>query len=433
MATMTSCPCRKAELLFPYFCEWRAANATTFTAFKSIRACNNLVSDFEAISSPFRWLSIQLPRWLAGNQSLQRTNCRFAALTCNNLQVWLQVPFDCGFSFSPQPFGLRHTDPLQRLNMSLRQYGPLLDDHDIATMLQYVQIEEEMEQAGSSQPNPYLSQTTVADSSSASHQQPSKECPICLTAVSLDQSFTPASCGHVFCRQCITTYLAKIAKETKKFPIPCPSCNVEIDTDRCLALISPSPQIYQALQTFILEKQHVSCLRYCANPLCSAPFDFVPSPSLKGNPLEFRVQCPLCRTAACVKCKVEWHQGKTCSQYTSDVSRSGISNLARENNWQQCPRCSTVIDRRKGDCYYVQCTCGCAFCHKCGVAYKDEVATPRNSHGTPACSCGLFETDNTRGAQAPPAGARMGAALPGQQNAQEKRGEDLCEGCCATQ
>lgn len=323
-------------------------------------------------------------------------------------------------------------NPLDKLDMSSHENGPMLDDHDIATMLQYIQIEE-VEQIFSPQPDPHLFEASTAVSSSSSHQQPSQECPICLTVVSQRQAFTPASCGHVFCRQCVTTYLTKIAKETKKFPILCPSCSVEVDINRCLALVSPFPRTYQALQTFVLERQHVRCLRYCANPLCSAPFDFELPPSVDGNPSEFRVHCPLCRTSTCVKCKVKWHQGKTCSEYTSEVSQSGISNLARENNWQQCPKCSNMIDRRRGDCYFVQCTCGCAFCHRCGTAYQDVVATPRNSHGTPACSCGLFETDASRGAQPPPARAMWGAPVPRQQNPQQENKEEGCDDCCATQ
>lgn len=304
--------------------------------------------------------------------------------------------------------------------MSVQDFGPYLDDDDIAAILEYDNCRVEAE------PPPSLP------------VEQNQECPICFCDIPAEERFIPAQCDHAVCKGCMTAYLVAVAKETKRYPISCPCCSVQVEYDRCLALVAPQEDVHEALQNLILEKRYIDCIRYCANPQCSAPFDFVSSPFVVGRIDEFKVHCPLCKQHTCVKCKVPWHADTPCSEQTTDAVQSGVSVLAKKKKWQACPKCANVIDRPKSDCYFVNCTCGCSFCHNCGLAYKSVLPTSSNCHGTPACSCGLFTPEVLERIRQPPQPRAMGAPPAQQQNAAARNNgndyQNACvEACCATQ
>lgn len=148
------------------------------------------------------------------------------------------------------------------------------------------------------------------------------------------------------------------------------------------------------LERLVLEKAHFSRIRYCADEKCAMPFDWVEEEDtsnilLKGE--EFKVVCPMCETATCVQCRVKWHEGQTCEQHESEKGDQDLLlRLSREKGWKECPKCGNMIERQEGDCFFVHCRCGCAFCHRCGVEYRSLHATDDNTHGTAGCACGLF-------------------------------------------
>lgn len=237
-----------------------------------------------------------------------------------------------------------------------------------------------------------------------------EECPICMDAVETSQCFAPGDCDHILCDPCARTYLRTVAVETKRFPIPCPTCSKPVNHQKCLGLLAGDEEAFDALHELVLEKVHMKDIRYCANTACASPFDWEPDPIRRGTREEFRVFCPLCEKETCVQCKVEWHLGKSCQQYVSEQEADNeLLKLAREQKWKSCPRCGNMIERRIGDCNFVRCRCGCGFCHKCGVAYRDLQGRSNNSHGTPGCTCGLFGADYYM--ERLPNRARMGAAV----------------------
>lgn len=237
-----------------------------------------------------------------------------------------------------------------------------------------------------------------------------KECPVCMDPVEFSQRFVGGECRHMLCNSCVRTYLRTLAVETKKFPIPCPTCSEPMNHQKCLGMLLGDEEAFNALHTLVLEKVHMNDIRYCANAACALPFDWEPDPSKRGAREEYLVFCPLCEKETCVQCKVEWHTGKSCQQYRSEQEADDeLLKLARQQKWKSCPRCGNMIERRLGDCNFVRCRCGCGFCHKCGVAYRDSKIRSNNNHGTPGCTCGLFGADYYM--ERMPGRVRMGAVV----------------------
>lgn len=186
-------------------------------------------------------------------------------------------------------------------------------------------------------------------------------CPICLESINSSDLFIINACNHKFCCECIRKHLMFVVRDTKKYPIPCPSCEEPIDDKKCLTLLADSAGDHQEFQSYILEKKHIHNLQYCANPNCVSVFDWVNNPLMAGSVNEFKVVCPLCKTETCVKCKVIWHDGATCAEYSEQEEQRALRRLAGEKGWQKCPRCGELIEKPRRDCNFVRCNCGCGF------------------------------------------------------------------------
>lgn len=237
---------------------------------------------------------------------------------------------------------------------------------------------------------------------------PPIKCPICFELTPSFSCFPPAECEHAFCMTCIRQYLVVIAMETHQYPFPCPQCQgtekkpAFLDPQTCVQALAGTGEPLFALQRLLLERQHVERLCYCSNKACSEAFDFKGIPGVEGEVHEnqSRISCPVCGTDTCVECRVEWHEGGTCAEYqeeqSSDYSDSLLVQLAEKNRWKTCPNCNALVERQKGDCNFVKCRFGCGFCHNCGLAYAALEKMANNEHGSPTCSCGLFNYSHFR-------------------------------------
>lgn len=227
-----------------------------------------------------------------------------------------------------------------------------------------------------------------------SQSVPPVGCPICTELVPAAACFRASPCGHRFCTTCMQAHLTVVATQTHVFPLRCPTCNGDMNSDECLKLLAGSGRAYLALQNLILEREHHPQIRYCSNTACALPFDWFDDPRLHRNVDRYCVECPMCEHQTCVNCKTEWHEGETCEQARACKEREGdaaLDRLARANMWRACPRCGYVIEKQQGDCNFVKCRCGCGFCYGCGKAYISLQRTVRNEHGQAGCSCALFD------------------------------------------
>ncbi len=226
-------------------------------------------------------------------------------------------------------------------------------------------------------------------------------CPICLESKPTHSSVTPCTCDAKYCLDCMRQMLEVVTNEKGAVPVRCPTCPQTLDTDTCLRVLEGTPH-YASFSALVTEKLHHANLRYCANARCGAPFDW--SPPVSGSVADAtRAHCPLCGTDTCVECRVPWHAGQTCAEYrANEADINAVGQLAARMRWMPCPKCHALIEKQRGDCNFVRCTCRCAFCFNCGVPYLDTDSAAGNGHGRPGCSCGLFEDNRRRGADAPP-------------------------------
>lgn len=87
-------------------------------------------------------------------------------------------------------------------------------------------------------------------------------------------------------------------------------------------------------------------------------------------------ECPNCRRLFCAQCGVTWHAGLDCNEYQrlspSEREQDDLKllKLAKEKQWQRCPKCKSIVERESG-CTHMTCRCNFQFCYKCGSEWKN--------------------------------------------------------------
>jgi IBR domain, a half RING-finger domain/Zinc finger, C3HC4 type (RING finger) len=223
-------------------------------------------------------------------------------------------------------------------------------------------------------------------------------CPICLESVAPSYMRLLGDCKHALCEACARSYLQNISRETKEFPIPCPTCHHSFDPQRCLVLltaVAEQPDV-ERFEKLLIEKLYMPHIRYCPNERCGQPFEWDNNAPEMFHPVDFyRITCLFCYTEICVQCRDKWHAQKSCEQHRRErACDDALQILAREECWKPCPGCGELVEKRLGDCNFIRCRCGECFCHNCGVAYISTTETANNRHGTPGCPCGLWPIED---------------------------------------
>ena len=106
---------------------------------------------------------------------------------------------------------------------------------------------------------------------------------------------------------------------------------------------------------------------------------------------EFVLNCPLCKKSYCLQCKTEWHKDLTCEQYqqqkrenNKDENDIKFEEYVKGSRLKQCPKCKRWVEKIDG-CDHIQCTCGAAFCYRCG-----KIKDSPFDHGCRHCGTNLF-------------------------------------------
>jgi hypothetical protein len=189
-------------------------------------------------------------------------------------------------------------------------------------------------------------------------------------------------CGHRYCRDCFSNYVASAA-ENKTLPLLCVAdgCKASIPLSM-ITLHAKQPDqealFYAAFQAYVTA--HPDQYRYCPTADCQYIYRVGPEDSV--------VQCRLCLSNICTHCHVEQHEGITCADYKashdeSEIQRSFDRWLAT-HNVKPCPNCSAPIEKIAG-CNHMMCSaCRTHMCWVClaGFAKGDEVYDHmRKKHG----------------------------------------------------
>jgi len=236
-------------------------------------------------------------------------------------------------------------------------------------------------------------------------------CKICFDTCAANESAT-ITCGHSFCRDCISTYLCHKAEEvngykTNPFLCPLPECRRGMLIVGCVKQFLP-PDLMDKVREWVKDWKNPPCysLPKCLKKDCQGVMrrvavdnDIVYCDECSGRWCELCLQrAPEDQEHGFKKCKVGYCV-EFCKRYlTADeesqqrcearwpwikvYAKSRIHDDATvkwvKSNGQVCPGCKTGIERSEG-CFHIKCHCGTHFCYLCG----DEIFAP--FYGTHHC------------------------------------------------
>jgi hypothetical protein len=143
-------------------------------------------------------------------------------------------------------------------------------------------------------------------------------------------------CKHKICLDCLTAYVNTAIGDVSMFPVKCPmhcdGCTSIIDAKIAKRVLHP----IQKYEKFIEFSDRVS---YGEGMRCLFCNYFVIYPS-KG--IISMVECPHCLQRFCIKCKVPWHYGLSCTVENLD---NDLEKWKKQSGAQTCPACSKLIEK----------------------------------------------------------------------------------------
>ncbi|KAK9308372.1 hypothetical protein QLX08_001558 [Tetragonisca angustula] len=198
-------------------------------------------------------------------------------------------------------------------------------------------------------------------------------------------------CGHVFCKDCMASYLEVRIKDGNVQNIYCPEekCTSEITPAQIKDLVSS--ELFVKYDSILLSAtlDTMGDIVYCPRRSCQYP--------VSREPNEQMANCPICQYAFCVYCKMVYHGIEPCKVYSAEIhkvvaeyqeapddkkrqmeQRYGKKQLqtlvenAMSENWiksnsQKCPKCQTAIEKSDGCNKMVCWRCNTYFCWLCST------------------------------------------------------------------
>ncbi|PIN14661.1 Ubiquitin--protein ligase [Handroanthus impetiginosus] len=201
-------------------------------------------------------------------------------------------------------------------------------------------------------------------------------CEICAETRDSDQVFSVQTCDHKFCTECIAKHISvKIQKSPisdqvhgRFFACPGLDCKGVLEIEKCMQIV-PKDVLSMWGDTICESMIGVSQNFYCPYKDCSG---------LLVNDGDEKVresECPFCHRLFCAECKVPWHSGVGCEEFSrmseSERGREDlmVHELAKLKKWQRCPHCKFFVEKNHG-CLHMTCRCGYQFCYACGATWS---------------------------------------------------------------
>lgn len=179
-------------------------------------------------------------------------------------------------------------------------------------------------------------------------------CEICVERKEIDQMFTIHSCSHVFCNECISKHVAtRLQYNTPRISCPAVNCEGVIEFDSCKSVMPKG--VWEKWDEMLCEALiHVSQKFYCPFKDCSAMLVRDSDEVIRES------ECPMCWRLFCAQCYVPWHPGVECEELQrlnqDERGREDLMlrELAKEKNWNRCPRCKYYVEKTQG-CIHMTC------------------------------------------------------------------------------
>ncbi|XP_015873438.2 E3 ubiquitin-protein ligase RSL1 [Ziziphus jujuba] len=192
-------------------------------------------------------------------------------------------------------------------------------------------------------------------------------CEICIELKSGNESFTIKGCGHLYCTDCTTKYVAsKLQQNILTIGCPIPGCVGNLEPEYCRR--SLPPEVFDRWGMALCEAAIVGSRKfYCPYKDCLAVMicDGDKRKVLRES------ECPYCKRHFCAKCRVPWHTGIECSKFqkldenereNEDIT---LMKLAKKKRWGRCPKCRFYVEKTEG-CDHMNCRCGTHFNYRSG-------------------------------------------------------------------
>jgi hypothetical protein len=219
-------------------------------------------------------------------------------------------------------------------------------------------------------------------------REPVFSCVICTNDVlraSLPSSIT-ATCKHPpqTCRPCLSSWISSRLQTSGQSSLTCPQCTEQLTNIEIKAFTTP--EIYEQYEVLVLRSSLSNNpeFHWCIAPGCQSGQLHADS-----NPI-FR--CAQCSFRSCIKHKVQWHDGLTCTEYDASVvsrqremEEAASRKMIKETS-RQCPgkNCGWRIEKNDG-CDHMTCRkCNTEFCWLCKANYKDIWRLGNTAH-KPTC------------------------------------------------
>lgn len=195
-----------------------------------------------------------------------------------------------------------------------------------------------------------------------------RECPICMDDKALTD-FCRLSCGHEFCRACLSRPLEIAVRERNTTTLRCsnPACRHTFD-EADIKNIVHDPALMRALRDAQFQEWAAKNpnLRQCPTADCPYLFEYDENPRT--------IMCPVCNQQYCANCRSAHLQEITCAQAEQDRTLAAdpraearASEQLIQNTTKRCPRCHANIERSAG-CNHMTCAnCHHEFCWLCMI------------------------------------------------------------------
>ncbi|RYP46725.1 hypothetical protein DL768_007115 [Monosporascus sp. mg162] len=170
-------------------------------------------------------------------------------------------------------------------------------------------------------------------------------------------------CRHEYCGGCLGRLFENAMVDETLFPPRC--CRQPIPLQQNLLFLGGD--VAQRFRRKAVEFSTPN-RTYCHNRRCRAfvpPSRYVRDDGDEGG-TAVAARCGECGARTCTECKGAAHGGGDCP---NDVPLQQVIQLAREQDWQRCQNCWTMVELNMG-CNHMTCRCGFQFCYVCGSRWK---------------------------------------------------------------
>ncbi|KOS20501.1 hypothetical protein ESCO_005344 [Escovopsis weberi] len=181
---------------------------------------------------------------------------------------------------------------------------------------------------------------------------PRRNCTACRDSFPASE-MARCPCSHEYCGDCLRELFSAAMKDESLFPPRCCRQPIPLEANQTFL----TAKIQDDFRAKSIEYGTPN-RTYCHEPTCSA---FISTRFIFGD----RAYCDQCGAVTCTTCKGAAHD-EDCSE---DASTQEVLRLARENGWQRCQGCKSMVELNTG-CNHMTCRCGSQFCYICGVQWK---------------------------------------------------------------